>query len=1161
MSELTPSVKKWLQKTIKDDFASEITSKLHREIDIESIVSDLTSTKDLKKILEATKVKLQSESLDPDEVPRSPLSFSELSDTWSPFKPQTDISLLLDNLSSSKPNHVRLGSYESLMECDFTNFNDEVFKSLLSALQQGLADPSRPVFESSLKVHAKLLLTSRAHEVYTNLLASYETEYFGKKLNESLPNLNIGVNFKLFLHEKLFRVLYLIVEYQKEVLKSMRTPDRASEEMIEQFLIFLSSQNSNNSVTKTLSTLNFISVLDPSATWSRKWMHSFATRKIFINALAKLPNLLEIILKLVAAGFENPPSLITFSTQTIFIFGETIETLTYFHGVNLLGQLCGTSNGRQVIAEVGTEMETPSAPDFCKRLIGCLNQCALSSTASRVVYSELRRALKSLLQPTFPVDNWLFHAALNPLIKGRGAGSGARIWGHTVDILMFMTDLQDGRAFLLEGRATSSGGKEMPPVEMVIIHCADLLRQPFAVMDVGLVVDIFKFMEKFYDTEEVGEGIKSLLGALEFFYNKIDKFSIGYENWTQQLDAGAKNLMIKLAVNPRGLEMLTEFPTVLEELVRGAINPLKHSWDSCETVCFISAAGFFHQARGIMRQLVPQTFSMLLEDICGNLEEREKFFEPWDQDNVKKFVHIVALLGLNTECYSIFALDSGDYNEEEYPRSFCELITHSMIEGSIYHELGLLVLEAMIWNLDILIHLMHTYDLQTKLLELQKNCRIEVAKYEEKTEDDSEFREDSNYLENEVREVHEVREVREVYDGYEIYRIESEVPEVDDTSEVPEVREVHEVYAVDQSAYLRHRILWNSYFIKHKLNWAVTDPERIKIFDSFPPEVDEDFSRDRRSSESESELNELLSECKPGFRDVSWASQIKKAHKNSPNPLKHATVINLLEQMEQAIPTVEWVDVFKWDEKSAYFWLPEEEIGFDLAIRFAEDHCVLEDPLKAKENLKEVFGKVHGFIQYEKDGKFRGFDWFLSTVFVICDGNVEKCKGFVKQLVRFPSAIYMWRTLGLVFDANNEQENATQFIIAQHIEAVVNQELPRINYSLKKEFGIKWWIVSDRLLTQIFWGILEWDEILNFISICLMNQPDYIVYYGVSLLQHCEPIIINDMIEKKSWPECLNLSEYKCHNYLGFMDRLAKRHRNKILPALTQRILNSEEVN
>lgn len=94
--------------------------------------------------------------------------------------------------------------------------------------------------------------------------------------------------------------------------------------------------------------------------------------------------------------------------------------------------------------------------------------------------------------------------------------------------------------------------------------------------------------------------------------------------------------------------------------------------------------------------------------------------------------------------------------------------------------------------------------------------------------------------------------------------------------------------------------------------------------------------------------------------------------------------------MEQAIPTVEWVDVFKWDEKSAYFWLPEEEIGFDLAIRFAEDHCELEDPLKAKENLKEIFGKVHGFIQYEKDGKFRGFDWFLSTVFIICDGNVEK---------------------------------------------------------------------------------------------------------------------------------------------------------------------------
>lgn len=167
---------------------------------------------------------------------------------------------------------------------------------------------------------------------------------------------------------------------------------------------------------------------------------------------------------------------------------------------------------------------------------------------------------------------------------------------------------------------------------------------------------------------------------------------------------------------------------------------------------------------------------------------------------------------------------------------------------------------------------MHTYDLQTKLLKLQKNCRLEVSKFEEKVEEDDEFQEEIA-VENEVRG--EVSEVHEIYDGYEVYRFEIEGESA--------VCEVHEVFAVDQSAYLRHKILWNSYFFTHKLNWD-EEPERVKIFDAFPPSVEDIVGR--RSSESDSELDELLSECKPGFKDSSWASQIKKAHKSSPGVIK-----------------------------------------------------------------------------------------------------------------------------------------------------------------------------------------------------------------------------------------------------------------------------------
>lgn len=102
--------------------------------------------------------------------------------------------------------------------------------------------------------------------------------------------------------------------------------------------------------------------------------------------------------------------------------------------------------------------------------------------------------------------------------------------------------------------------------------------------------------------------------------------------------------------------------------------------------------------------------------------------------------------------------------------------------------------------------------------------------------------------------------------------------------------------------------------------------------------------------------------------------------------------MSLLEQMEQATPSVDWVDIFKWKDSSyKYYWQPRDDCGLDLAIRYAEDQCKnLGDQFVAKKRLKQVFESLHGFINYEKPDDFEGFDWFNSTIFVICDGEIDK---------------------------------------------------------------------------------------------------------------------------------------------------------------------------
>ena len=103
-------------------------------------------------------------------------------------------------------------------------------------------------------------------------------------------------------------------------------------------------------------------------------------------------------------------------------------------------------------------------------------------------------------------------------------------------------------------------------------------------------------------------------------------------------------------------------------------------------------------------------------------------------------------------------------------------------------------------------------------------------------------------------------------------------------------------------------------------------------------------------------------------------------------------MLNLLDQMQKAIPTVEWVDHFTWETNVCKedYWLPEEIKGIDLVLRYAELNRLVENIEEARKNLKIFIESAHGFIKFEKPLEFEGFDWFLVTIFIICNCDFEK---------------------------------------------------------------------------------------------------------------------------------------------------------------------------
>lgn len=101
----------------------------------------------------------------------------------------------------------------------------------------------------------------------------------------------------------------------------------------------------------------------------------------------------------------------------------------------------------------------------------------------------------------------------------------------------------------------------------------------------------------------------------------------------------------------------------------------------------------------------------------------------------------------------------------------------------------------------------------------------------------------------------------------------------------------------------------------------------------------------------------------------------------------------MIDQMQEAIPAADWVEEFRWKEEKEMdegYWLLEEILGFDLVLRFAElnELSIIMD--KPKYNLKMFLQSAYDFVNYDKPDNFEGFDWFLSTVFIICGGDANK---------------------------------------------------------------------------------------------------------------------------------------------------------------------------
>lgn len=548
-----------MRKCLNDEFSTAIDNHLNGDLDPYDVAQKIINSPQMTELtsairnsfveqIEASRTTTRQNSAlnsAANSRPQTSLSYvSDLSgDDWS-LKASTDeIGQIVDQMGSDKPDHVRLAGYEALLENDLANLSlNNSWGALLKALRDGIIDGSRSVFEASLVVHAKLLNFSQYYDPYVNLLNAFTDLYHSKKLSDTLPTVLSGINFKIFLHEKLLRVMRLLLDHHEEILKGIRTADKTVEDMIEQFVSFLCSHLTSTPQKKLLTTLHILSNVEPQAGWSKKWMHSFITRKILCGAISKSPSLIQNVVSIVKKGLDNAPTSISVTLSDdpleVFISGESVETFTFLHCLNFLIQLCSFSTGRSLLLETQTE-DSFSIPDFLTALLSSLNILA-SSEAPNGMYETARNALSSLLKKSVVLyDARFYQVALSPLVQ-----TEIRVWPHTLDVLIHMLTTPDGPSFLMtEYRVTSASlesKKPNYPVVIILTYASNILRQPVAVMSIEHVVNLFKLIGKLFTEHEVFYVVEEVVRerfypSLTYMYSKLDKYYVENENKTQRL--------------------------------------------------------------------------------------------------------------------------------------------------------------------------------------------------------------------------------------------------------------------------------------------------------------------------------------------------------------------------------------------------------------------------------------------------------------------------------------------------------------------------------------------------------------------------------------------------------------------------------------------------
>ncbi|KAI9104653.1 broad-minded protein-domain-containing protein [Phlyctochytrium arcticum] len=246
-------------------------------------------------------------------------------------------------------------------------------------------------------------------------------------------------------------------------------------------------------------------------------------------------------------------------------------------------------------------------------------------------------------------------------------------------------------------------------------------------------------------------------------------------------------------------------------------------------------------------------------------------------------------------------------------------------------------------------------------------------------------------------------------------------------------------------------------------------------------------------------------------------------------------------------------------------------IGIDLVVRYASQHCAAADAGILGADMKKLLQWADRSLTKgsratkNPDTSFEGFDWFLATLFLGSGASLKKSKAFATSIFQFLPSVFLWSSRARFHQKVTESacDIPIHYSTCCHlVEWITELELPSV-FSAFTLSGCTPSQICQRWLREMFWNVLSFPEIVNYLLLCITLGIDYQIYYCIAFLRHLSLEILRATREQdlitfvNERPQAE--APFLVRNHLDFMKDLQRKYRVRILAEMKDTVIPKNE--